>query len=308
MKLSELQAIYGFQEERQNTIDTLLQGYSFLVFEFNIVKGQDKRFFFVEGITDKDFYMMAMPELRKARFFNPERVDDAEEVGKKAVIQSLIQISRKSEFSKARQKCTFIIDRDYDPDLLMTGYDLCDDEKARVAITKGHSVENYLMYDDNWICFANTLKEMHPEISPRLDDLRDDLSKYLRKYARFFIKKAAIVHAMSVMKKPQYKNGASHDDIFLYSFPDNIINERLFNNEIQRMDRYIYDNDLEEVETTYKKTIMADPALYIRGHDIYDFIRGYLLYNCKVNIGQFPNEVIMYNLQGSIKIEWDRIG
>ena len=299
-----LQQIMHFQQEKIKTEEALYGSPHYLVWEFNLQRMAQGRFIFVEGQSDEKFYRNVINEFKTACFMFGKKTED-EEVGKKAVVISMIQIAGKSEFKKDFTKCTFILDRDYDPRLEMTGYTITDSEREKVLLTAGHSVENYLLYKENWKIFIDSVRAIYPDIALDDNELNKSLLSFSKKYAKFFIQKATIIKGIEYFDKPPYSNGSSHDDIFLYSFPNDIVNEILLKKEMRKMENYISENDLDDVYDNYKKTILTNPLLYIRGHDIYDYIRGYIIFNCKINIGSFLDDEIIKVIKDKIEIHFD---
>ena len=118
-------------------------------FNFQRKKSRFDHFIFVEGFTDRHFYINTSDDrLSKNAYylyreFEEGAVDD-DFFGKESVLYSLRLISQDKDLSKDLDKCIFIIDRDFD---YFGENDLIPESKKVENVlfkTQGHSVENYL--------------------------------------------------------------------------------------------------------------------------------------------------------------------
>ncbi len=242
-----------------------------------------KHFVFVEGRDDKLFYSCTEDEelTNAAAYFYSLRSDRHEGddiiVGKSSVLYCYKHIKNNRALSNGIEKCVFIVDKDYDPLLQFTSYDLTEEDKHYIRRTEGYSFENYFIMQENLQLLFRSMNLAEEAIN----EFEVALKKLWKSLWSYYAAKAAITLNYYNKSVPKYSSQYKSKDIFIFDGNEAVDLEKK-RKETHRMLEHINTNP--ELQATYKelkKSLKASPYLYMRGHDVYD----YLLYYLKMKQG-----------------------
>ena len=190
--------------------------------------------------------------------------------GKESVLYCYNFIKNEKSFNM--NTCTFIVDRDYDAKLQLIKIPLSNSDKKNLCMTKGHSFENYFLDEVN-------LKYVFSELGLSDQDLSAFLqrfTKFLESTKSFFSAKAVITEAYSKLHL-HYKK--KHDDNEVFSADiknNNGINSIILKEENSNQKVFIQSNRLEARLKYYENILGQNLALYIRGHNVFEYLQAYL--------------------------------
>ena len=245
------------------------------------VDRRNKRFVFVEGKGDKEFYISTANERlnRQAYYlysYRSDYIDGSEKiVGKASVLYCHEYMKYSSSLKSTMEKCIFIVDRDHDPDLQYTKYPIASEDKNHICRTKGYSFENYFLMEGNIQKVVKHLGLSNEEYKK----FWEAFEKFWNTTVNYFAAKAVItINYNNNAIRPKYAMRYKGSDIFVYDTEKNIdvIHEKK-REEFQRMSEYM--EKFPSLLNAYKiirKRIRNKPEIYMRGHDAYDYLKYYL--------------------------------
>lgn len=254
---------------------------------FNIIRATkpNQNYIFVEGSTDKIFYEATNDSHLSinAEYFYSRKsdyiADDEKSIlGKESVLYCYNFIKNEKSFNM--NTCTFIVDRDYDAKLQLIKIPLSNSDKKNLCMTKGHSFENYFLDEVN-------LKYVFSELGLSDQDLSAFLqrfTKFLESTKSFFSAKAVITEAYSKLHL-HYKK--KHDDNEVFSADiknNNGINSIILKEENSNQKLFIQSNRLEARLKYYENILGQNLALYIRGHNVFEYLQAYLQCYHRMNL------------------------
>ena len=275
-KMKDIKNSFKSAQEQASPSDALLK--------FNTLRimNPTSNYVFVEGSSDETFYSASnVPGLRDGVYiFNvKEESDTKKEVGKEGVLHCYDQVKKAKNIGSSFKRCIFIIDRDYDPELLHTEVSLSKDDKDRLSMTYGHSFENYFLEKNN-------LKKLFSYYTLRNSLSENDYKEYMEHFSqfanmasRYFAAKPTITHFYKADRqaRSKYEEGYGIDSIFNNNIHVNEgIDIHKLQYELGNMMTYIRNNRHEEYYEKIKEEIGNDPELYIRGHNCYNHLERYL--------------------------------
>ena len=244
-----------------------------------------KHFVFVEGRDDKLFYSCTEDEdlTNAAAYFYSVRSDyregDEKIVGKSSVLYCYKHIKNNRTLCNGIEKCVFIVDKDYDPSLQFTSYNLTEEDKHFIRRTEGYSFENYFILREN---LQLLFRSMHlPDEA--VDEFQAALNKMWKALWSYYAAKGAITLNF-YNNTPQYSSKYKPREIFVFSGNIEVDLEKK-RAETQRMiDHINTSSELQETYKSLKKALKISPYQYMRGHDVYDYLLYYLQKNYGLSI------------------------
>ena len=286
------------------------------VVRFNVERTRYRydEFVFVEGPTDKNFYMNTTVETEDKtkiskyacylfRKFNEGAIYDRY-TGKKSVLYCFKYIADNPKFSKDFKKCYFIMDKDYEESIDSEFEPKRKDANKRLFRTIGHSLENYLYAGDNlekvfrYVCFGMSKEEF-----------ADKFNDFATEMTPFYAANAIITGQCngSDQSVVSYKHKYKQDEILQFDFSkeDFWLGRTKAREEIDRMLQHLsrfafarrfYEKKEEQIQ---KKHVL------IRGHDAFEFIYQYVKQkaNKEFNIFDRNNDYLDLLGQLTVKIE-----
>lgn len=245
------------------------------------VDRRNKRFVFVEGKGDKEFYLSTANEkLNHQAYYlysyHNDYIDGSEKiVGKASVLYCHEHMKYSPSLKSTMDNCIFIVDRDHDPDLQHTKYPIAPEDKPDICMTKGYSFENYFLMRDNIQNVFNHLGLSEEECEAFWKAFKN----LWKTTVNYFAAKAVItLNYNNDAIRPKYAARHKAQDIFIYDTENaiDVIHEKK-REEFQRMSEYIerFPPLVSEYKSICKK-IKNEPDIYMRGHDAYDFMKYYL--------------------------------
>ncbi len=234
------------------------------VMKYHEVKDSDyyRSIVFVEGSSDRRFYKNTGIRRLSKQSYYIYAVQDEDLTGKKAVISAYQYISADADIRDGLEKCIFIVDRDWD--LLPKG----------VSVTRGHSMENYFLLQDNLkILFSHIGKN-----EKEYDTFWRGYGKFCAETAEFWALKASVVYAHGTDKGYDYRRKRTFEEIFDFRllWDDTIVyNRKYMEEEIALMRRGIAGSEeLLAYCENMKEKIRTDIS-YIRGHEAFRYLQCY---------------------------------
>lgn len=245
------------------------------------VDRRTKRFIFVEGRGDKEFYMSTANEKLNSKAYylysyRSDYIDGSEKiVGKSSVLYCHEYLKNSSSLKSTIKNCIFIVDRDHDPDLQHTKYPIAPEDKEHICRTKGYSFENYFLMEGNIQNVFSHLRLSDEECK----NFWIEFEKLWKATINYFAAKAVItLNYNNDTIRPKYAMRYKSSDIFIYDAENevSVIHDKK-RVEFQRMSTYIekFPTLLSEYKEIRKK-IKNEPEIYMRGHDAYDYLKYYL--------------------------------
>lgn len=247
--------------------------YSGITIKYNAVRVSSyyKHFIFVEGNSDKRFYGRTRDRDLSDKVYYLYADSTEEERGKTAVRKAYEDITNNSKLRVGKEKCIFIIDRDWD-----------EAPGKPFRVTLGHSMENYFLVKENLTILFKALGKDESEI----EQFFTLYSKFCKETADFWALKATVIYAYKTGALYQYRHGISFDEIFAFKYiapksdknvmPKMKYNSQLMKEEAERMKQGIAMNaDLVKQYKVLKKRIDGNPLL-VRGHDAFHFLQCYI--------------------------------
>lgn len=207
------------------------------------VDRRNKRFVFVEGKGDKEFYISTANERlnRQAYYlysYRSDYIDGSEKiVGKASVLYCHEYMKYSSSLKSTMEKCIFIVDRDHDPDLQYTKYPIASEDKNHICRTKGYSFENYFLMEGN-------IQKVFKHLGLSNEEYKkfwEAFEKFWNTTVNYFAAKAVItINYNNNAIRPKYAMRYKGSDIFVYDTEKNIdvIHEKK-REEFQRMSEYM---------------------------------------------------------------------
>ena len=236
--------------------------------EYVTKKNKFKKFIFVEGFSDKNFYSMFL--YKHLNEFNGH-IGYFICNGKKGVIEICNYFKEKDDLSKEDRNKFFIVDRDYDG---LNNYKCL--LKEKITTTKYYSLESYAFIPNNlniifsFLNYDNAKRELFTKI---FDDFIDQIIEY-----------EAIV-SLNAKGKIAYWNVKNLRDNYELSINENeIIMDTKLKSEVENVFQNLSSDDLNLL--IKEKETLHNNYLYIKGHDleyIFDVIMDYLKSNNKLS-------------------------
>lgn len=278
-------------------------------FSFQRKKYRFEHFVFVEGTTDRHFYInTSRDELSKNAYYlyreyDEDAVDDL--FGKESVLYCLHHIAQDKELSKDLNKCIFIIDKDFDyygeyipPNLEKTG--------CIVQKTLGHSMENYLFTANNP---RNVLQYVHFPC-----DVNDFLNKF-DEFAKGMSTYYAINSEITGLSRPHndrtvfYRHRYSKDEILCFDFSkeDFWLGKRKAQEETELMLKEILNKQISTKLADRKKEIIESNRIFIRGHDAFTFMYQYIKQKFNKEFDIFATNSEYRSLIKELTVEFEKI-
>ena len=229
--------------------------------------GYYQHIIFVEGSSDRRFYMNTGDKrLSEHSYYifsvRDKNADpDEEPVGKKAVISAFKDISKNTYLKDGLYKCLFIVDQDWDNQPL-----------KNLMITKGHSMENYFLLEENlkilFLRFGKT--------SSDFDAFWQQYKQFSIETAEFWALKATVVYAYQNGHKFNYKSNLKFEQIFDFHADSKghmHYQTQMMDQEIRAMQKGISQNKfLIGYCKRMCEKIKADRSL-VRGHDAFRYLQ-----------------------------------
>ena len=288
------------------------------VVRFNIERTRYRydEFVFVEGPTDKNFYMNTNVETESEkkiskyacylfRKFNEGATYDRY-TGKKAVLYCLKCISDNPKFNKDFKKCYFIIDRDYEESIDSALTPTSENAYKRLYRTQGHSLENYLYVKENfekvfrYVCFGMN----KDEFSNKFNDFANEMSTF---YAANSIITGQCNGSDQEVKS--YKHKYKQNEILQFDFSkENFwLGRAKAREEIERMlehlSRFAFARHFyEEKEKEIKKN-----HIFVRGHDAFEFIYQYVKQKANKEFNIFDRNSDYLDLLGDLTVTIEKV-
>ena len=252
------------------------------VMKFNLQRNKIRfdHFIFVEGFTDRHFYINTSDaRLSKNAFylyreFEEGAVDDGF-FGKKSVLYSLRLISENKELSKDLDKCIFIIDRDFDyfgeSDLIPKS------EKVKNVLykTQGHSVENYLFAKNN---LRTVLKSVNFQCD--VNDFLNKFEEFVKGMSSYYAVNSEITGLSRAHNNRTvfYKHKYPSEEIMNFDFSkeDFWLGRNKAQEETELMQQQILGKQVSVDFADKKKSIIENNIMFVRGHDAFAFMYQYI--------------------------------
>ena len=266
-----------------------------------------KHFIFVEGSSDKIFYQSTKDVFlsKDVEYLFSVKRDAGNEsrilVGKEAVLFCYTKIKR--DFKSDMDRCAFIVDRDYDCDLRLTDIPIKTSDKPKISMTVGHSFENYFFYSDNLkkvfdICQLTDLDYI---------SFQERLKEYVRSILEFFAANAVITESFK-LRHLRYKKKKTDEMIFSNDIIEtNGIHLSELQEEINHQMDFISGQKLTARYKYYLQELNKNPALYIRGHNVFNYLVAYLKEYHSINLDPFQNQGLYRRIIGEFQIEIERL-
>lgn len=262
------------------------------IIRFNLERaGFDGYFCFVEGSSDENFYShtnISILQNERCKYFFRRRddTDYPELEGKESVLCCYHYITNNPSLGHMRNQCIFIVDFDFDG-LNSKYFNLQHDEDKNFTITKYHSIENYYVVSEN-------LRTIFAYYNLTLDAARqfyDMIYNFACEVSEFFALKGSISATYNQKKKKfsegvTYKKRYEYSDIFRFNFNQSPPYEaELFKTELDAMRAAIANNKYAKDRYRFILCrIQENPPLYIRGHNVYDYFKYYMLQKYNIRI------------------------
>lgn len=276
---------------------------------YNILRvaNPSKHFIFVEGTSDKMFYQSTndvfLSKDVEYLFSIKRDADNGNRilVGKEAVLFCYTKVKR--DFKSDMDRCAFIVDRDYDYDLRLTNIPIRTGDKSKIAITVGHSFENYFFYGDNLkkifdICQLTDLDYI---------SFRERLKDYLSSILEFFAANAVITESFK-LRHLRYKKKKTDEMIFSSSIIEtNGIHHSELQEEIKHQMDFISRQKLTARYKYYLQQLNKNPVLYIRGHNVFNYLVAYLKDYHSINLDPFQNQELYKKIVGELQIYIEKL-
>lgn len=268
-----------------------------MIQRYNIyrVSEPQNRMIFVEGSSDYFFYSQTKNnELsHNTRYLFSVKGDytenDRKIVGKESVLYCLGYIGKRTELARTLSRCCFIIDRDYELGLSKSKSKISDKDKKYVMVTKGHSFENYFFEETNLRKVFEEC-ELNTEI---MNEFLQHLISFLSVSVNYFAAKAAITSFFNNVNV-HYKKIYGDNEIFVRkgNASDGIDKSKLLVEYNNMMDYIRPRKELMKEYSEVKKEIELNPALYIRGHNVFDYLAEYLRDNFDLQLDPKKNKTL----------------
>lgn len=220
---------------------------------------------------------------------------DQNYLGKKAVLKAYIDILSNDSLKKDLYRTIFVVDRDYDVQVVCSDVGILEDAANFITTTRYHSHENYYLTDHN---LRIIFKELG--VQKYLVDFKIKFTMFGREISRYCALKAANSACYDHgWKKPYYR--VLHKDNEILDVHFNSEGNYSFNKlylieEIALLEQAIKGNkNAEEYFNDWFVRISDDP-LNIRGHTIYNFLIRYLIEVCHVRFSISKDEVEYFSV------------
>lgn len=257
-------------------------------FSFLRTKKDIDYFVFVEGSSDENFYKHSNIAYLNGNtaYFYRTTADYHTEIkykGKESVYYALKCISEDIRLSNTLEKCVFITDRDFEETV---------DEKlisksSRAMLymyqTAGHSVESYLFDDENLNLIFNYFTVDENDFLKKFEVFATTMQPfYALRCAITSIKKNEFGSNKDKGKRLSYKK--KHGDLehavfcnFDFKKEDYWVGKKDVLNEIRAMEQALRGYPFAMLFVQSNEERIKQHKMYLRGHDVFEFIYQYLL-------------------------------
>ena len=251
-----------------------------VLMRFNIkrVENPNGPYIFVEGSDDRRFYSATNISLFHTDLYfyavhQDYKDDEVKVVGKDAVLRCYTVLKTKTNIGSSFKKCVFIVDRDYDENIKYSTTKIQLEDKKRISMTSGHSFENYFLDEGNLKCIF----DYYGLNAKALKDYYEHFGAFSDKASTYFAACATIT-AFHDSLLSSYRHRYRNDDIFDNDIlVDEGIDIDAYTKEFSKMMKVIQEHkECMEFYKNIKKEVVAQPALYIRGHNVFSHLEKYL--------------------------------
>ena len=288
-----------------------------MLFRYNSLRNDFKCRYLclVEGPRDKNFYSHTTLQILNdpsCRYIwhaglNAQNPDiDQTTTGKDAVLKAYLDISRDGTLKQHLYRTVFLVDRDYDDELVSSRIGFLRESALYITTTHYHSYENYYLLEHN-------LEKIFYELNifDKLDDFRSKFASFCREISQYCAFKAAVSACYKHnWNKPTYQSRFKDEEIFDIHFDaegNYSYRSDLLNKEIALLEKSIRGNiDAEAFYKNWYKKLSEDP-LSIRGHTIFDFLVAYLIEMCHVKFGYWKDQEGFNKIIGMLSVPIDLV-
>ena len=233
-----------------------------------------KSFVFVEGSTDKRFYINTniLKLSDGAEYFFSVMTDSYEEYkGKESVFYSFKTITNDETLKEDFNKCIFIVDRDYSLELKSHKLPMEKDEYDLFWVTKGHSFEDYFVDGTN----INELFKYYHLTDDDIQRFNEAFNQFFTDTYEYFALCGAVAEVYDEITS-KYRKKYGQEDVIILDFANNrIIDRDKLNEEKRNMRAYLRDNGKKSLFKEMTERVSKSP-IYIRGHNVFEYIQKYL--------------------------------
>ena len=283
-----------------------------LVFAFGEVfhNPRYQSFVFVEGPADENFYRKTSHEkLSKDVYyqcgsFKKEKAYNGYS-GKKAVLYSLKGIAENRKLSQHLNKCTFIIDKDFEESIEDW---IPESEQARNQLhrTKGHSVESYLFEKNN---IGNILRYIN--YNANVKDFLDKFNDFAKEMSAFYAVNSIITgfYNNSTERTVFYRHTFSREEILSFDFSqeDFWLGREKAQRETELMMEQIVNKPIALKMVEQRKEIIEKNIMLVRGHDAFAFIYQYAKQKFNKNFDIFERHSQYSELIKELFVELEKV-
>ena len=252
----------------------------------------------VEGSSDKDFYKNTNIEILSDAYYIYAN-QNANIVGKKAVIDAYFRIQEYSRNNKFNNSIIFIVDKDF---LGISWKAPAYSDIAKEKKATNEDINNFTILDchshECYFILENNLKRIFKllNIEDKLEHFNNILDENIDDFSEYFAYK-------SILEDENPNHSRDCENIkginFKFEFRDDklIFNKVDMQSGIDKMKNEIkYSEDRKNLESQYsemKQKFVAHPEL-LRGHTLFELLECYLKYYGKAikNYKEYNNEII----------------
>lgn len=243
------------------------------IIKYNAVRNSDyKHIIFVEGNGDRLFYgNCPVPELSDNTYYIFASMND-EYKGKDSVMKSFEVIYNDTTLSSGMSKCIFLVDRDWDNRIDGNQYRLNKKYIDDFTITRGHSMENYFLEEEN----LKVLFELFGKSSDYSGFL-ENYHTFIKETAYYWGLKSAKIYADKHNIPARYSQKHSWDEIFSFCYKNETpeYHKNLLAEEIKNLENVFSSSPNLMDYAKKKEALIANTPRMVRGHQAFDYLNCY---------------------------------